>query len=76
MRRFTILYFHANISQEAIDIQLLTQETINFECKGIHHGKRVYIIDARTENDIVNCHRLERHFNNYEETPFVMMNDK
>jgi hypothetical protein len=73
MRRFTILYFHASISQEAIEIQLLIQPTIDFDCEGIHHGKRVYIIKAKTENCVLNCLRLVNHFNNYEETPFVWL---
>ena len=68
--RFTIIYFHATIPQEDIEVELLKQASIDFDCEGVHHSKRVYIIKARTESDINNVHRLERHMNHYNDELF------
>ena len=70
MLRFTLIYFHASIPQEDIEIQLLTQAAVDFDCQGIHHSKRVYFIKARKESDINNVHRFERFMNNYSDEPF------
>ena len=70
MLRFTLVYFHASISQEDIEIQLLKQLAIDFDCQGIHHSKRVYFIKARKESDINNVHRFERWMNTFNDEPF------
>lgn len=70
MLRFTLIYFHASIPQEVTDVALLSQPQIDFECFGVHHSKRVYLIKTRLESDINNCHRFERYMNNYNDEPF------
>ena len=75
MLRFALVYFHASIPQEDIEIALLSQSTIDFDCQGIHHSKRVYFIKARKESDINNVHRLERHMNHYNDELFKWMTE-
>ena len=57
---YELIYFDAAIDREQLEVLLLARSSIEFEHKGVHHKKRVYLVESRLKSDTQNAVRFAR----------------